>query len=176
MKNRSRKAALEIRLLLEEYTADELNEALALIGGQTEEDLGAFLKRVAATSSEERPQRRRGSPSTRGETKALQLLKETDPEKYLILSELEQKIRAGAVLPTLDDIKSYGNVLWKDYRPAKSRKDALVQLISMLSKLDMTALRAAIAKIPVGRTSGEGDFGRLAEHIITGGTPRSPGN
>lgn len=175
MSRRARKAALEILLLMEEYSAEDLAEALSLMGGQKGEDILGFLARMAPVSSSRPagPQRRGGGFSVKGETRALQDLKQSDPEKYRILSEFEVRIRQGTILPTLDDFRAFGKVLGKNFNPGKSRRLALGQLMAVLAQMELSALQAAIAKVPAGSEKSEGAYGRLAEHIIGGAPPRS---
>lgn len=175
MNRRARKAALEILLLMEEYSAEDLAEALSLIGGHRGEDLLGFFARVVPVSSTRTTGLRRGSGgfSTKGQTRALQNLKQSDPEKYRILSEFEGRVREGSILPTLDDFRAFSKVLLKDVKPARSRKLALTQLIEILAQMELPALKAAIAKVPTGRERGEGAYGRLVEHIVGGAPPRS---
>ena len=178
MNRRPRKAALGIQLLLEEYTAEELAEALGLVGGQKGEDLVTYLARTIPPPSQRRPapsRNGRSGFSAKGETRALQELKNSDPDKYRMLSEFECRIREGTILPTLDDFREFRTVLGKGYKPAKSRKLALGQLMALLAQMDLAAIQAAIAKAPTGQARSEDAYGRLADHIISGSQPRLPG-
>ena len=170
MSQRPRKAALEIQLLLEEYTSEELAEALVLIGGHKDEDLLSFLAR-SSEPGEVRPRSER-KDSARSVAVVLEELKTTDPEKHRILSDFEARLRREEVLPTLDDVRVFGKRLKKDYKPAKSRRAASHQLITLLAAMELATLQAAIAKVPLERERSEGAYGRLAEHLISGAQMR----
>jgi hypothetical protein len=171
--NKSRMAALEIQLLVEKYSAEELAQALAIIGAHEGEDLESFIARVASPSI--RPgvpsTRGRSGLSTRGRTSALQQLRNSAPEKYRVLSEFESRIREGGILATLDEFREFGKVLGKDFGPVKSRKQALGQVMRLLAQLEFPAIEAAIAKAPRGPSRSEGGYGRLANHLISGARP-----
>lgn len=177
MNRRTTKAALEIQLLLQEYSAAEISDALSMVGGREGEDLLGFLARTASLSPERRQRQsvgKHGGLSSTGETRALQELKDTNPDKYEVLKEFEGKIRAGVILSTLDDFREFGKSLGKAYKPAKSRKEALGQLMGVLAQMQLEELREAIAKAQIARSRDEEAYGRLAEHIITGGRPPEP--
>ena len=175
MNRKVRQAALRILLLTEEFSSDELAEALSLIGGQKDEDLGEFLKRMA--SSPKRSARTDAASASRGqgETRALQELKSIDIEKYQVLRDFENAIRERRVLRDLDEFRAFGRILGKDFTPGKSRKEALTRLMSVLAQLDVDSIRSAIAKAPLRIASDdETSFRRLANQIISG--PRAVGD
>jgi hypothetical protein len=169
MNSRVRQAALRIMLLLEEFSAEELAEALALLGKGDERDLPTFLSRLANTSGQRRSGRNGGRGVTPGETKCLQDLKETDPEKYRVLHAFDVQVREGSVLPTLADVRTFGQSLTKTFGPVKSRREGVDHLLVELSALDLNSVRAAIKRAlptPDDATSG---LNRFANQLLSTG-------
>lgn len=174
MNRRIRQAVLKILLLKEEFSAQELAEAVALIDGG-EEDILALLKRMAPDSRDQTAPRSAGAPfSTRGETRALQDLKHTDRAKYEVLREFETLIREGGTLRTLDEFRAFGRILGKDFSPGKSRKEALARLMALLAQMDLASIRSALARLPASSAEEATAFHRLADKIISGASDRSP--
>jgi hypothetical protein len=166
---RTRQAALRVLLLVEEFSSEELAAAVSLIGGQEGEDLLTYLSRIA-----EGPRQPNGSRSkdaklkSRGETRALQEMKRTDPAKYEILREFETLVREGEVLRSMDDFRAFGKVLGKDFMPGKSRKESIGRLMAVLAQMDLESVRAAITRVPLKTSEEESAFRRLANQIISG--------
>lgn len=168
MRNRARQAALRILMLLEEFSPEELAEAIALLGEGEERDLPTFLARLASSAPRRSSARDdEGKSGTPGETKALQALKATDPEKYRLLREFETRVREGAVLRTLPDLRAFGESLTKRFGPVKSRKEALERLMAELSSLDVNAARAAINRASPLPCDPENGLRRFANHLLS---------
>jgi hypothetical protein len=175
MNRRIRQAVLKILLLREEFSAQELAEAVALIDGEEEEELLTLIKRRAPESREQGAPRSPGaSLSTKGETRALQELKHTNREKYEVLREFETLIREGGTLQTLDAFRAFGKILGKDFSPGKSRKEGLARLMALLAQMDLDTIKAALARLPPNNTEEATAFHRLADKIISGACDRSP--
>jgi hypothetical protein len=169
MNRRTRQAALRVLLLVEEFSAEELAEAVSLIGGQEGEDLLAYLGRT--TEGPRKPNASRsqdGKRKSHGETRALQEMKQTDPAKYEMLREFETLVREGQVLRSMDDFRAFGKVLGKDFTPGKSRKESIGRLMAVLAQMDLESIRAAIIKVPSGTSAEQSAFHRLANQIISG--------
>ncbi|MGH7171346.1 MAG: hypothetical protein ACRELG_13800 [Gemmataceae bacterium] len=174
MNRRIRQAMLKILLLREEFSAQELSEAVALIDGG-EENVLALLKRIAPESPQQAAPRSPGASfSTKGETRALQELKHSDGEKYEVLRDFETLIREGSTLQTLDEFRAFGKILGKDFSPGKSRKEALARLMALLAHMDLDSIRAALNRLPASTTQEATAFHRLADKIISGASDRSP--
>jgi hypothetical protein len=177
MNRKVRQAALRIMLLTEEFSPDELSEAIALVGGNKDEDLGSFLTRMASSSRKPPRSTAADSPRGRRETRALHDLKSIDIAKYQLLRDFENSVREGRVLRDLDEFRAFGKVLSKDFSPGKSRKEALARLTALLAQLDVDAIRSAIAKLPsISSADGENSFRRLANQIISGPRERAVGD
>lgn len=175
MNSRARQAALQVLLLVEEFSPDELAAAVSLIGGREGEDLLAYLSRIAqGPRKPNAPRPKNGHPGSRGEARALQDIKLTDPAKYDVLRDFETLIREGKVLRTMDDFRAFGKVLGKDFMPGKSRKDSIGRLMAVLAQMDLESIRAAVAKAPSKTSEEESAFRRLANQIISGPQNHSP--
>jgi hypothetical protein len=167
-KQRSRQAMLRILLLLEEFSREELREAAALVKNPKVHELYELIgvDRVSSKGSSHS----KALEMTRGETVALKEIRMTDPEKYATLRAFENSIREGKVLRTLDQFRSLGTLLGKDFDPGKSRKEAISHLISFLVSKDINYIKTIISKAPAKSEvpNGEGSFRRLANQLISG--------
>jgi hypothetical protein len=166
MNGKARQAMLRIRNLIDEFSPDELAEAVSLLNLR-EKDL---LTSLGSATPRRAPSRRpkRADFSKQGETRALRGLKLTDEEKYRVLREFESSVREGRLFKTLDDFRSFGTVLGKRFGPVKSIKEALPHLMGMLANMDLESIRSAIGDVSVRHADDEDSFRRLANQIITG--------
>lgn len=179
MKDRASRAALQIYLILQEYSKAELAEALRLMDAHPCGDLYSFLSNFVNLQNKEKPTKQQNLSHEVREIKSLRALKETEPERHALILELYDRIRTGNTLGTLDEIRVYGRMLSKDFIPGKSRKEAISRLISYLATLDTELLKTALSKVPVQsrlNDGGEQAFKRLAEYIITGKSPTEKKN
>jgi hypothetical protein len=169
MNRKVRLAVLRILILLEEFSPEELAEAVSHINGQPTEDLLGYLARSTSSSKDSSAPRPHGPGlSTEGETLALQALKSTDTEKYQILKDLEGAIREDRALKSMGEVRKFATLLDKDFNPGKSRKEALGRLIALLAKMDIAAIRTAIGKMPMTSDGTADSFRRLANQLISG--------
>ncbi|MFI5454194.1 MAG: hypothetical protein ACHRXM_01965 [Isosphaerales bacterium] len=169
MNSKVREAVLRIRMLTEEFSPEELAEAVGLLDGQEKDSFSSLWRKKSVKKRVS--SRRLGkaeSSKKKGETRALRELKLTDGEKYQVLREFETSIRDGKLLKTLDDFRSFGNILSKEFGTVKSVKDALPHLMALLVRMDLDSVRAAIAKVPMRHGEEENAFRRLANQIISG--------
>jgi hypothetical protein len=164
---RAREAALRIQLLLEEFTLQELEEGLSLLGALRGEDLLRFLLRRVSSQ-----QSRKKSVAAARKTDDLFSLRRIDPEKYDVIQSFGARLRDGSVLPTLDSCRAFGKDLSKDFDAGKSRKEAIGHLLALMAKMNTAEIRSAITKANSLYESREGTepFQRLAGHIISGST------
>jgi hypothetical protein len=166
MNNRSRQAMLRILLLLQEFSAEELDEAIKHLGGMDKEGLLAFIDRLCVdVRAQPQPARKIRRPAG---IHRLEALEQTDPEKYALLSRLKEEINQGRVLRTLDDIRSLGKSLSKSFQPGKSHREAAGRLIALLSEGDVPFIRNAISVLPRGEQSSDKGYERLAEGLMRG--------
>lgn len=178
MNSHARQAALRIQLLIEEFSADELIEAISFLGGQKGEDLFSFLKSKSAKRSSKAISGSREGPAQKlaTEPRVLREIKDIEPAKYQVLSEFNARAAQGRFLRTLSDFRIFGKVVGKEFAPGKSRKEALNRLLALLVKMDLASIQAAIARLPETDVDDESAFQKLADHIITGGQSRVPEN
>jgi hypothetical protein len=169
MNKRSRQAVLRIQLLVEEFSPQELSEALAFLGGQPAEDLLQFLDRMKAStaggSSSPKTPRGKGTKPSR----ALDAIRESDPEKYELLRTFEEQMWHGERLRSLHDVRTFGQTLDKDFDPGKSRQEGIGRLIKKLVEMKLEDLREIIRRVPVSSAEESEAFLRLSRHIISGG-------
>lgn len=168
MSGKVRQAVLRILLLTQEFSPAELAEAASLISGQTEDDLLDFLKRLPSKQKSTPSQSEESKTRTNGETRALRELKAVDEEKYNILREFDSAIREGAILKTLDDIRTFVRTISKDFDPGKSRKEALGRLMTLLAEMDIDSIQAVLTKLPSQPNDEENSYHRLANQILSG--------
>jgi hypothetical protein len=173
MNRRVRQAVMRIMLLTDEFSSEELTEAVALIGGQKDEDLLSFVKRLSPSPRRASESRSSESHGARGESRALQDLKAVGGEKYEVLRDFERALREGSLLKTLDDFRAFGKHLEKAFTPGKSRIQALGRLMAILVTMDLDSIKTAIAKTPSRSSEGDDSYRRLANQIMSGSTDRS---
>ncbi len=171
MNRRARQAALRIMMLLEEFSSEELAGGLALLGEGDERDLPTFLARMASASRRSSA-RQEGKPAASGESRVLQAVKQTDPEKYQFLRNFEAQLREGSVLRTLAAVRDFGESLTKTFGPVKSRKEAVECLMTELASLDMGSARAAIDRISPSAEEGENGLRRFTNQLLSGVSQR----
>src|SRR2546427_529389 len=100
MSNRINQAALKIRLLLEEYSATELSQALSVLGEKEATDVQHFFSRL-------KPARAISAGRDTREPSVLQELKQSQPEKYRLIAAFARDLAEDRVLPTMDEIRTF---------------------------------------------------------------------
>ena len=168
MNKRIRQAVLRILLLQEEFTQNELAEAATVVSDGDANSLIELLSRKKPSASHASAKR----PQKNGQhlSKAVQNIKDTDPERYELLSDFERMIREESVLPTMVEIRKLGAKTGKDFKPGKGRREMIPKLMGGLIELPMQEMRELIADA-VDAADGESDYHTLAEFLIHG--PRS---
>jgi hypothetical protein len=115
--------ALRIAQLLEEHSETELQEALSLLERHgLRSELLDYLAQRKADSRASRPKRKSESTRPRLEdttSRAVLRLRDSDPDKFRLLSEFDLMVRRGQVLATLEDLKRFGERISKDFQPRK---------------------------------------------------------
>lgn len=157
---------LRILLLFEEFSAEELDEAVKQLGGIAGEGLLAFINRLGANVSvQPRPPVKTRRPVS-GHN--LETLERTDPEKHLLLSELREAINKGNALRTIDEVRALGKSLSKSFNAGKSHREAVSRVLTLLSSTDLPSVRKIISALPRGEQSADTAYERLAEGLIRG--------
>nr|VFK10174.1 MAG: hypothetical protein BECKLPF1236B_GA0070989_101226 [Candidatus Kentron sp. LPFa] len=167
MNKRIRQAALELMLLQEKFTRKELDEAFALVS----KDGNATLIRLLSAPPTKQPARREANKQTgNGLSKAVQELKETDPERYELLTAFEEKLRQETILPTLNGIRRVGTSFSKEFQAGKSRKEAIPRLMAMLAAVPFDTLQERLDAVVkrIHRAPNDDSYQELAEFLING--------
>lgn len=168
MNKRSRQAALRIRLLMEEFSPQELGDALAFLGGHPEEDLLQFLERIKSTSAGGRSSLKAPRMKETKPSHSLDAIRDTEPEKYQLLRTFEEQLREGERLRSLHDVRTFGQMLDKEFDPGKSRHEGIGRLMKKLAAMGLDDLRETIRRAPLGNVEDSDAFLRLSRHIISG--------
>nr|VFJ49041.1 MAG: hypothetical protein BECKDK2373B_GA0170837_102221 [Candidatus Kentron sp. DK] len=167
MNKQVRQAALELMLLQEKFTKKDLKEAFALVSDKGNTALAEFL----STPPTKQPTRREANKQTgNGLSKSVQALKETDPERYALLSDFEKKLRQETILPTLNGIRRVGMSFSKEFQAGKSRKETIPRLMAVLATMPPDALKEKLGTVVdrVHRASDDDSYQDLARFLITG--------
>ena len=171
MNKRIRQASLKLMLLQEEFTKKELNEAAALLSSGEKESLIEFL----SGKPPKRNDRREATTQTgNGLSKAVQELKETDPQRYELLAEFEGMLRRETILPTLEEVRKVGTSASKDFQAAKSRRETIPRLMAVLGTMPLDVLRETLHKVIEESQSACNDdnsYQKLARFLISGSQP-----
>lgn len=163
--------ALHIARLIEEHSEKDIRAAVSLLEEHgIKSELLTFVARQgrkSATSSmrsSELP-----ASHTAATNRALMHLRESEPEKFHVLSEFDRMIKRGQVLTTAEDLKRFGQQVSKDFQPRKSRKETIGPLIAMLTARPLSELKNLIELATSFGVEGNADeYQRLAEFLIKG--------
>jgi hypothetical protein len=165
--------ALQIAQLIEANTERDLRAAVALI---EEHGIGSPLLDLLTyrhPRASEKPARtnsdaRRAAPYPRV-SRAISEIRDSDPDKFRLLTEFERMLSRGHVLATFEDLKRFGETISKDFRPRKSRKESIPSLIGLLVQrptADLEDLIRFAASFGVGADADQ--YQRLARFLIKG--------
>lgn len=168
MKSRTLRAALRIALIVEEFSEDEITEAVFLLEKQAHtSNLFSYLSNN--TSRQDSPLADKQS-STRGFNRtsdAVLAFETSDPEKFELLSRFEFSLQKGKFLSSINEVRKFGESLSKDFPTKGSRKELVNQIIKLLAKYTTQDIKAAI-KQAVGYSSPDESYQQLANFIIAG--------
>jgi hypothetical protein len=165
--------ALRIAQLLEEHSETELQEALSLLERHgLRSELLDYLAQRKADSRASRPKRKSESTRPRLEdttSRAVLRLRDSDPDKFRLLSEFDLMVRRGQVLATLEDLKRFGERIRKDFQPRKSRKETVGVLLSTLAERSLSEIEKLMEFAATFGVAGDTDeYQRLAQFLIKG--------
>ncbi len=166
---KSIQASLRILLLLEEFTGNDLKEAVKMLEGDfdNENPLILFLQ-----SRLYKQNRRKTIPKPKPkETKCSRVileLEKKDKEKYLLLSKVDGLIREGKVLRKLTDIKTIANQISKEFPDLKSRKGAIPKFMTLLANMTTSEAAKIVESIIQSQYSNvsESEYHELASFLI----------
>lgn len=169
MKSRINLAVLKILSLKEEFNERELLEAVQIISEGRTEDLLSWL------AESNRPDSKKTSAGARKlvgqQSRAVIELKDKEPERYELLSELDDLLRKCVLLPRLEDIRRFGEDLSKTFEAGKSRKEAIPRLMEILANEPMDRLKGLSRRLldEVSNMGGkEAEYEKLASFLMHG--------
>ena len=174
MNTKVRQAVLRILLLTEDFSPDELNQAASFLAEERTDLLSLlsrgnkFKRSSTSLATGERPE-----SSKHLWTKVARDLRESDPEKYRVLQQFEIDVRCENALKSLDELRHFAASLKKDLLPLKSRNEALLKVLIVLSEMDLGSIQAQLSSLSINRNQTDSAFRRLANHIILGSTDSS---
>lgn len=175
MKKTTKILSLEIARILETYSNSEIQEAVELLRGYGKGE--SLLEYLSAASPDRAPTRRTSSKSKKPSSKpvgsitsrAVLRLKESQPEKFDILSEFDQLVRSGKVLSTNESLRRFGEQLSKGFEPRKSWKESISAVMEVLADLSLEEMRDRIRSVLVdSENPGDDGYQNLANFLIRG--------
>jgi hypothetical protein len=164
MNARVRQAALRIALLREEFTEVELREAVYWLEAQG--STSALLRYLVGRDLPKPDPSAQIVPTNDMLPTTVLALKQTEPQKYEAIVHFLQLAQDKDV--KLSHLRRLGTRLRKDFRGTGSRRGVLVELAQLLEQLPVVDIQRIANEIPCGLGSEEGDYQRLARHIIDG--------
>ena len=173
MTSKTRLAALRILALREEFSAEELRDALSL-AGEWSTVLASKAQRGGISQSVERGPNPAISES---ESRVVTKLRERDPERYSILSKIDRAIRLGSMLPRMAEIQRAGSSLDKGFNSGKSKGVAIPRLMAKLAGLPIGELESLYQTWKQEMRSDRRpntEYDELAEFLVKGTTTQAP--
>lgn len=173
MTSTSLSLALRIAQLVEENSEAELQEAVALLEKYgTRSHLLDYFARRKAHNRNSQPKGQSSRTQVRLDdtpSRTVLRLRESDPDKFRLLSEFSLLLRRGQVLSTLEDLKSFGERISKDFQSRDSRKKTVSALLSVLAQLPLEEIEKLIEfAATFGVAGGTDEYQRLAQFLIKG--------
>jgi hypothetical protein len=167
--------ALRIAQLIEDHSVGEIAEAILLLKKHyCRSELLDYLAHrtiessIAKKSQPEKPPRKVEDTTSRAVLK----LRESDPDKFRLLSEFDLMVRRGQVLATLEDMKRFGERISKDFQARKSRKETIGVLLSTLVERPLPEIEGLMEFAATFGVAGDTDeYQRLAQFLIKGRPP-----
>jgi hypothetical protein len=174
MKRRVDQAVLRIALLIEEFSESELDEAVGLLKqhGVGVPSLLSYLGGKRSGQAEKNLPSVKGAQRTPSAQGRLHEFQTTDPEKYEVLNEFQERLRNGTVLADFDEMKKFGSIISKAFVPRKSRKETIPALIACMAERPLIELNEILGKLSSYEGSADGGYQELAEFIIKGKRPQ----
>jgi len=146
MKRRVKLAIDRILDLRSEFQDIEILEAMKYI---QEYVFNSSSKVPVNVESRIKSSRKKKTPTKRsaGISRTVFELKGKDPEKFEILLIVDQLLRAGEVLPTLDNIRELGSSIDKNFIAGKTRKESIPKFLKLIASLPIDRLKALINNV-----------------------------
>jgi hypothetical protein len=171
MKSRTLQIALQIMLIKEQFTENEIFEAVKFLEDQgSSSSLLEYLSGKSVKAERPKRNKSKGLVTDERHSRAVMALVDKDPEKFKILSEFESLMRKKIVLTELNDIRKLAERLSKTFPPIKSREEAISKLINYIVQLPIEDIQRLISEEIASKqiNSGDSEFQQLAKFIITG--------
>jgi hypothetical protein len=173
MKSRVSQIALRIALIEEEFTQREIEEAVQLIEQRGSADaLLAYLNRhheAEAKDGSVANRNRNGRPVGDKKPQSFEALRQSEPEKFEIMSRIDHMLRTGEWLPHLEDIRRLAEQLSKDFTPRKSRREAINPLLALIAVRPLDEIKRIANDMPhISRNNAGLEYRNLARFIVSG--------
>lgn len=167
MNKRVLQIALRISLLEEEFSQQEIADAVKLLEKCNSSEV--LLKYLAKGRRENAPShketRRKNQSDEQELLKVLKSLEHKSPKKYKILLTFLNLDRRKKILPTLKDIEDLGKSLDESFTSSNSRQEGIKKLIAVMIERPVEEVEVITNKITSG-ISLDGSYQDLAEFII----------
>jgi hypothetical protein len=177
MKQAAKILSLEIAKILETYSESEIGEAVdALRAFGKGKALLEYLSELGPHSDSRgrtslKPTNALGKLAENSTSRAVLRLKNSQPDKYFLLSQFDQLIRSGKVLSTNEALRRFGERLSKDFVPRKSWKESISAVMEVLAGSSLEEIREWIAPVWLDSERGGDDgYQNLANFLIKGKT------
>lgn len=168
--SRIKQAILKLLTIKEEFTDKELSEAAKFISENESDDI-IINWLIKNEPTKQKMDNMKKKSTIEVPSKFILELKDSSPEKYEILKRLEVLAKKGLIFKELEGIRKIGTELSKDFDTKKPRKDAISELIFLLSQKslpDLKALAEQIMKEPSSNDKPDSDYQQLATFLIHG--------
>lgn len=167
--NKSIQASLRLLLLLEEFTDNEIIEAIELIESDLDSN-NPLLKYLHKTTKRKSTTSKPSANKSKEPlcSRVVLDLEKTDKEKFIVLSKIDKLIREGKVLKNLADIKKIASQISKNFPSVKSRKEAIPKFMELLASMPINETTNIVETIMQSQRSNisESEYHELASFLI----------
>ncbi len=171
MNSRLSSLAQRITAIEKEFSKHEIESAVKLLEKEgSASPLFTYLSDGMKISKRRPKPRRRKKPIQDQRSKAVMRLEHQEPDKYRVLSEFDSLLRKGSLLPRVNDIRRLGESLTKNFTSRSSRRDSISKLMDVLAARSLHEITTVVDGVMSNdeADTGESDYQRLADFIITG--------
>lgn len=169
MNKRVLQIALKISLIEEEFSQQEIADAIKLLEkcNSSEVLLEYLAKSRRESASSNKETRSKNQSDDQELSKILKNLEHENPKKYKILSTFLNLVRRKKILPALTDIEDLGKILDENFTSSNSRPEGIKKLIAVMTKRPIEEVEVITNKITSGMSL-DGSYQDLAKFIIKG--------
>ena len=165
--------ALQITLLKEQFLEEEILEAITLLEqNKSSSELLVYLsgnkEKVVVKTLEDKNRKKKSIGEQK--SKAVIDLEQKDPAKYRVLSNFDNLVRKGVLLPQIDDLRKLGEKLNKDFVPPKSRREAISKIMNLLASFPTKKIKTIVDELNISEALEDksNEYQELANFIIKG--------